>query len=58
MKLILIICIALVFGGCSLVEHRVDKRVDEITEKFEDAQCKALEVRVERLEQKVDRLQD
>ncbi len=58
MKIILIACIALVFGGCSIVEHRVDKRVDEITEKFEDAQCKALEVRVERLEQKVDRLQD
>jgi len=58
MKMILIAIMVLAFSGCSVVEHRVDKRVDEITEKFEDAQCKALEVRVERLEQKVDRLQD
>ncbi len=58
MKMILIACMALVFSGCSIVEHRVDKRVDEITEKFEDTRCKALEARVERLEQKVDRLQD
>ncbi len=48
----------LAFSGCSVVEHRVDKRVDQLQEKWEDAQCKALEVRVERLEAQVDRLKD
>ncbi len=43
-----------VFGGCSIVEHRVDKRVDQLQEKWEDAQCKALEKRVEILERRVD----
>ena len=58
MKLLLAAIIALAFGGCSVVEHRVDKRVDQLQEKWEDAQCKALEVRVERLESQVDRLKD
>ena len=57
-KIILVGCLATLFSGCSVIEHRVDKRVDVLQEKWEDAQCKALEVRVERLEQQVDRLKD
>jgi len=57
-KIILVASAILMFGGCSVVEHRVDKRVDQLQEKWEDAQCKALEVRVERLETQVDRLKD
>ncbi len=59
MKIVLIAAFAaLAFSGCSVVEHRVDKRVDQLQEKWEDAQCKALEKRVEVLEQRVDRLKD
>ena len=54
MKMILIAIMVLAFSGCSVVEHRVDKRVDQLQEKWEDAQCKALEKRVEILERRVD----
>ena len=59
MKKIMLIASAMVlFSGCSLVETVVDRKVEKLQEKLEDKRCSALTNKVDRLEKRIEILEE
>ena len=57
-KVILIASAMVLFSGCSLVETVVDRKVEKLQEKLEDKRCSALTNKVDRLEKRIEILEE